>query len=101
MFFLSKGVTVPEQHFACGLAPVSYDEAGQWINWQEVVDDVFCVRVCKKRPKAKLCVKYREHWYYLADEDHVSRSTFLLFLNILALERIDTNPQTPLLTIPI
>lgn len=101
MYYMSKGVTVPEEHFGCGVAKATRDAAGNWFNWQDVIGDLFVVRVCKHRPTDKLRVKYRGYWYYIADDDQPSKETLLLLNDIFYLIQVEVQQQGPLLTLQI
>lgn len=103
MFYLSNGIEVPAQHLECGLAPYPLDG----IDPTEVTQGVFRVLSCPgkkhQRPAcAFVAVWYRDHWFYIDDRDHESKSTLFLMLN---LRRLDFRRQqvgsVPALTLPL
>lgn len=102
-FFLANGVEVPPGHVACGLVRMPPDGADP----TEATRGVFRVLVCaghKCNPPAGayVAVHYRDHWYYIADDDQESKATLLLMLQ---LRRLDFKRQeidaAPLLTLPV
>ena len=103
LFFLSKGVEVPDDHVACGLATITRNETGFPFDWQRVLDGTFQVKVCKRPPdNAAVSVKYRGHWFYIDDHDHQTKTTFLTLTKILALQlRVGGAEGLPVFTLPI
>jgi hypothetical protein len=103
-FYLSNGVEVPPEHFACGLARSPTDVEGRVFDTREVTRGLFEVHVCKghKLPAtAYVAVKYRGYWYYIDDRDESSKATLALML---PLSRLDFARQRtgggPVLTLP-
>lgn len=101
MHYLSTGVKVPDMHLVDGEAVLTRDGTGCPFDWQQVTGDLFQVCASKRKPKAKLRVKYRKHWFYIANNDHASKRSLLLLANILALEQVESRQSAPVLAIPL
>ena len=101
MFYLSKGVVVPAEHLDCGLAASTRSHDGTPFNWHDVVGDLICIRVCEKKPDARLAVKYRDYWYYIDDRDHVSKRTLFMLIAIMDFSRVESRTERPVLTLPL
>jgi hypothetical protein len=102
MLYMSKGVEIPEEHFKEGLVSAPVDDQGRRFDWTQVTDGVFRVRVQKHKPKnAWVCVKYRDYWYYIADNDLTSKSSFDLILQALNVQITRSATSSPVLTVPV
>ena len=100
MFALSHTVQVPPDHVAAGLVTTSAATAGGPRDWNEVVDGRFRVHSADDRPEAAyVAVRYRDHWYYIADGDLESKTTFLLIRYLLSLQSAVAEGAGPLLTL--
>jgi hypothetical protein len=101
MFFLSQGVEVPPAHEAAGLVTVTKDAGGTRFDWQQVLDDNFHVRWSEAEPaEAAVKVKHRGHWYFIADNDLESKSTFMLLIQLFNMQAGRGALPGPILTIP-
>jgi len=102
MIFLSKGVQVPEEHAARGLAVQTPGPDGVPFDWPLVTRGLFHVCVQKKRPKqAALAVLYRGYWYSIDDTDQRSKSTLALIQALLNLQLAEPQRAGPVLTLPV
>jgi hypothetical protein len=102
MVFLSKGVCVPSEHVARGVAPITRGFDSPVHDWTGVTRGLFAVRSQKHKPKhADIAVQYRGFWYYLDESDVISRSTLTLLEMLLELQEVDRDTQAPLLTLPL
>lgn len=87
MFYLSQGVQVPIDHQMKGLVTVTVDEEGQPFDWDEMMNDLFTVRVCQHRPDhAAVSVQYRDHWFFIDERDGDSLSTYTLLVELFGIE---------------
>ena len=70
MTFLSKGVCVPEEHVATGVAPMTPGPDGRPFDWTRVTaGHVLRPLRQKHRPQdAEVAVQYRGYWFYIAQE---------------------------------
>ena len=103
MFYLSQGVEVPESHAKAGLVTVTLDEKNCPYDWQRLLGGLFQVQESKHRPlKAAIAVKYRDHWFYIADDDLESKTTLGLLEELFSLEvRAGINGDLPILTLGV
>jgi len=100
-FFLSQAVDVPPEHEAAGLVTLTKDAAGQRFDWQQVLDGTFHVRWSAREPdRAAVKVKHRGTWFYVADDDLESKSTFMLLVQLFNMQAGRSALPVPLLTIP-
>jgi len=101
MAFLAKGVNVPPAHVRQGEVHMYTGLDGRPFDARQLTRGFFSVCVQKHRPVwSDLAVKYRGHWFYIAEDDVQSRATLSLLKFI-----IDVNSQSgsagPVLTLPL
>ena len=100
---LSQGVEVPDCHIECGLVRTTRNPDGSLFDWNQVLGNLFHVSCCKRKPKnARVAVKFRGYWFFIADCDKDSVETLLLFNTAQKLQGIRTtgrNVDAPVLTI--
>ncbi|WP_435008991.1 hypothetical protein P12x_000237 [Tundrisphaera lichenicola] len=102
MVFLSKGVCIPPDHFASGVAPITPGVDRPVHDWKDITRGLFSVRSQKHRPRdAEVAVPYRGHWFYIDRADIASRSTLTLLELLLELQETERSQQAPLLTLPL
>jgi hypothetical protein len=102
MTFLSKGVCVPDEHTAAGIAPITLDQDGQPYDWTQVTAGNFVVHAQKHRPRgAEVAVPYRGYWFYIAPNDVNSRAALAILEIVFALQESDGKAPGLLLTLPI
>lgn len=101
MFALSHAVDVPEAHYKAGLSIKSRPAPGAASSWSEFLGGYFRVRSSRTRPEgAYVQTRYRGYWFYIPDNDLATKSTFLLFNYLLALQSAGAEGAGILLTIP-
>ena len=89
MYFLSHGIEVPLKHAAAGLVTTTTGPYGEPFSWFDVTGDLLHVRSQKRKPKcAAVAVKYRDHWFYIDDQNLESKSTFALLLQLFELQHL-------------
>jgi hypothetical protein len=102
LILASKGVEVPPKHVEHGLATLPVDEHGQPFDWSLVTGDLIQVHYSKTKPlHAFVAVKYRGYWFYIDDDDPVSKSNFALVLEVFALELAGGIVPGPVVTVPV
>ena len=102
MYFLSQAVEVPQADVAAGLVTVTDDGQGRPFDWSRVVGGVMAIHSRKKRPdNAYVAVQHRGWWFYIADDDPSSKSTFSLLNILFSLQAASGQGKSPLLTLPI
>jgi hypothetical protein len=104
LFYMSRGVMVPSEHYGCGLVKPTVGPDGEMFDWQQVLGGLFTVHAVKqhKRPKcAYVAVKYRDYWYYIDDRDSDSKVTFTLMTIMTRLDLLGARKGGPALTLPV
>jgi hypothetical protein len=102
MVFLSKGVRVPPEHIACGIAPVTPGPNGVAHDWCDITRGLIAIRSQKLRPiHAEIAVPYRGHWFYIDRTDITSRSTMSILSLLLEIQEVERDQRAPLLTLPL
>lgn len=102
MTFLSKGVCVPEEHLAEGVAPVTRGIDHRIHDWRRTTAGFFAVESQKHRPsQADVAVPYRGYWFYIDKRDVATRTTLSLLELLLELQEVETDTRGPLLTLPL
>jgi hypothetical protein len=100
--FLSKGIEVPPEHYREGLVGQTLDDEGRPFDWTQVTEGLFRVHASKHKPKnAAVAVKYRGYWFYIADDDRSTKSTFALLLEMFDLQITRALTSSPVLTVPV
>jgi hypothetical protein len=100
--FLSKGVCVPAEHVASGVAPSTPGPDGQPHDWTQLTRGLFVVHSGRKFPRhAEVAVHYRDYWYWIAENDVPSRAALAIFELLFALQEADDKAPGPLLTLPV
>jgi len=86
MGHLAQGIDVPEADLAAGKVRPTVRIDGTPFDWQSSLKGVFRVRVSAEMPKdASVVIPYRGHYFYIADNDVDTKSTFLLLTQLIAL----------------
>jgi hypothetical protein len=102
MYYASKAVQVPEEHLADGSAKLTLDDQGEPFDWNELIGDLFVIQSSKSAPgNAAIRVNHRGYWFYIADDDHASKSTFSLLLALSSLASVPVDAAKPVLTLPV
>jgi hypothetical protein len=100
--YLSKGVCVPEEHIARGIAPSTPGPDGRPFDWTQITAGLFFVHSSPHRPKdAEIAVRYRDYWYFIPTSDVRSRAVISIMEIIFSLEESEEKPGGPLLALPI
>lgn len=102
MFYVSQNVDIPEAHECDGLVTQTRTEDGQPFDWNVVTGDLLRIQSQRLRPRdAAVAVQYRGYWFYIADTDLTSKSTFTLLSQLGSLQAgVEAGPG-PVLTIPV
>ena len=96
MQIASASVQVPAEDTAAGVAFVSPSTtSGTGEEW-------LAVRSSKDEPEnASLRIRYRDHWFYVADNDLQSREAFALLNALFAVTGGTVPGANPILTLPV
>ena len=102
LFYLSQAVEVPAEHAAAGLVTTTRTPDGAPFDWQRMFASVFRVRASASAPdRAYVQVRHRGAWFYIADDDLESKSTFMLLSELFNLQAGTTLAPPPALTLPL
>ena len=102
MFYLGNGVEVPPEHIDCGVVAMTRYPNGDVFDWGSVLTPLFTVHSSKERPaNAFVAIEFRDHWFYIADSDITSKSTFVLLSNAFSLQAGDVKSVAPTLSVSI
>ena len=102
-FYLSHHVDTPQSHKEAGLVTVTRNKDGSEFDWgTTAAGRVFHIRQSEYEPSlAFVAIPYRGSWFYLADNDLESKSTFMLLMQLFRLQAGATKSTGPTLTIPV
>jgi hypothetical protein len=102
MIFMSKGVCVPAEHVAAGVAPTTPGPGGRPYDWTRVTAGHFFVDSGPRRPRdPEVAVKYRGYWFWIARDDVSSRAALAILEVLFALQESEGRAPGPLLTLPL
>ncbi|MEM7699035.1 MAG: hypothetical protein AAF236_11580 [Verrucomicrobiota bacterium] len=102
LFYLSHNVEVPRRHIERGLVTKTINPDGSEFDWNDVTGDLLQVKMSPTPvPDAFVQISYRGHYFYIADNDLNSKSTFLMLNQLFNLQAGDQRGSTPVLTIPV
>ena len=103
LYYLSQNIEIPFQDQAAGLTTVTSTNSGQRFDWGETpAGKMFRIKSSSERPEnAYIATYYRGSWFYLADADLKSKSTFILLRQLFDLQAGQTRYEGPTLTLPV
>ena len=102
LYYLSQGVKVPPADIEAGKVTVTHTADGGVFDWDLVTGDLLRVHSQTAKPdKAAVSVEYRGHWFYIADSDLTSKTTFSLLHHLFALQSGDVQSTQPIYTLPL
>jgi hypothetical protein len=102
-FYLSHHVDAPKDHKAAGLVTVTLNQDKSEFDWGKTAGGkLFHIRQSEKQPDlAFVAIPYRGKWFYLADNDLESKSTFMLLTQLFRLQAGAAKSAGPTLTLPV
>ena len=94
---MAGGVKLPKAHLDKGIV------ASHWAPQQsDAATPGLVIKSSSSRPSQRLAVSYRDHWYYIADDDLRSREIFMVFAELFRLAfNPGVNQNVPILTLPV
>jgi len=103
LFYLSQNIKVPDEHKEAGLVTVTKTISGDEFNWSDTpAGKHFVVQSSKERPKnAYISVPHRDYWFYIANNDLETKSSFLLLQQLFSLQAGQSEAKGPTLTLPV
>ncbi|MDR1255501.1 MAG: hypothetical protein LBJ94_01045 [Puniceicoccales bacterium] len=104
LFYLSHTVEVPQEDIDSGKVMTTVDGDGKVFDWtKNASGKMLNIKCSKVLPKnAFIATYHRGHWFYIADEDLHSKSTFMFVSYLFNLQAGEASARSvaPLLTIP-
>ncbi|MDP3876259.1 MAG: hypothetical protein Q8Q50_04690 [Methylobacter sp.] len=103
-FYLSHNVDTPPQHKEAGLVTVTRNKDGSEFNWANTAGGkLFHIHQKSglEPDMAFVTIPYRGQWFYIADNDLESKSTFMLLSQLFRLQAGAAKANAPTLTIPV
>ena len=89
MTYLSQGIQAPQADIEAGKVRKTMRLDGHGVfDWQDLLEGVFCVNASLVAPppeQVSVMVRYRGSYFYIADNDLDSKSTFVLLNQLMAL----------------
>jgi hypothetical protein len=102
LYFLSHAVEVPKVDEDAGRVKITRDKAGLPFDWKRVTGLALEIQSSSERPRdAVVAVRARGAWFFIADSDLESKSTFSLLTQLLSLQSGKVERVAPLLTLPL
>ena len=101
--YMSQNVDTPKDHKEAGLVTVTRNRNGTEFDWSKTAGgSLFHIRQSKWQPdQAFVAIPYRGQWFYLADNDLESKSTFMLLSQLFRLQAGGAKSAGPTLTLPV
>jgi hypothetical protein len=105
LFYLSHAVEVPPEDIENGLVQTTIAEDGSVFDWSKNASGTLLkVHCSKEKPNnAFVASYYRDHWFYIEDNDLHSKSTFMFISMLFNLQAGEASSAdvVPMLTIPV
>jgi len=103
LFYLSQNVEIPKEDIEKGLVTQTVAKTGEKFDWSKTpAGEMFKIRTSESYPDgAFLAVNYRDHWFYIADNDLNSKASFMLLVQLFDLQAGQTTSTGPTLTLPV
>ena len=104
LYYLSQNTEIPESHKESGLVTITKTADGEEFNWDKTpAGTMLKIRSRKwgKPDNAYVSVPYRGTWFYIADNDLNSKSTFSLLKELFSLQAGHIRDAGPTLTLPV
>ncbi len=102
MLYLSMGTTVPANDITKGIVHFPKDEDGKPFDCRRITKGIFSIKTSAVKPdNAYVAVQYRDNWFYISDNDIISKNTLTMFEILLALRAGETPENRTPITIPI
>lgn len=103
--FLSYSVESPPALVKKGVVQAPQYPDGRYFDLSKLTDGLFKVHMSSQRPheNVSVAVYYRNHWFYVADDDVDSKRTMALVEQLFNLQAgsLSGNASAPVLTIPL
>lgn len=84
--YISQGIDVPPADITSGKVRQTVRANGDSFDWQEMLDGVFHVLTSENPPEdPSVMINYRGKYFYIADNDLETKSTFVLLTQLMSL----------------
>lgn len=102
-FYLSHNIDTPKEHKQAGLVTVTRNKDGSEFDWSKTAGgSLFHIKSSFMKPDTVfVAVPYRGQWFYVADNDLESKSTFMLLTQLFRLQAGSAKSAGPTLTLPV
>ena len=102
LYYLSHNVQAPSHHRDVLVTDTRLRRGG-FFDWGVTpAGRVFRIRTSEEPPdNAYIATRYRDHWFYIEDDDLETKSTFMLLRQLFDLQAGQTESQVPALTLPV
>lgn len=104
LYFVAHGVDVPAEHFETGQARQTKTADGKPFDWAPQLAGLFHVRSSRggcAGDEAAVAVEYRGACFFIERNDHDTRATFALLIELARLEVPSNRQNAPILTLPL
>lgn len=102
LFYVSQAVQVPNIHKEMKLVTITRKPDGTPFDWGQLHREQIVIHSSREKPTdTYVAVWYRDHWFYLKDNDLASKSTFLLLEILGDLQAGNSPSAAPVLTLPV
>ena len=102
LFFLSHSVAAPDTHKSQGFVTVAKGTDGKEFDWSTVTGNLLRISSGTESPEnAFVRIRYRDHWFYIADSDLNTKATFNLLTYLLSLQSAGREGIGAMLTVPV
>ncbi len=103
-FFLSQGVEVPQTDKDAGLVTTTKNIDGTDFDWSPILNRLLKVHFSEaatriKPENAYVACRYRGKWFYIADNDLESKSTFMMLSQLFTLQSAKYRSNDPILVV--
>jgi hypothetical protein len=93
--YLSQGVISPDDDYQRGFLRRTTTDGSAPFDWQLLLGGIMQIKSADSRQdNAAVQISYRNHWFYIPDDDVTSKCTFLLLTQLIALHSTPS-PSTP------
>ncbi len=100
LYYLSKGVDVPECDVLNKQARMTYYPDGKLFNWHQVTNGMIHIRSSKTKPdNAYSAILYRDTWFYIPQSDFASKETINLLAIIMGIYQTKIQSTLPVFTV--
>jgi len=102
LFYLSQAVEAPPRDEQAGRVTVTRNASGERFDWMAATGNLLRIHSSDQPPAAaSVQVRYRGSWFWIADDDLDSKTTFSLLTYLFSLKAGSKEMKEPLLTLGV